>query len=338
MSSTVGGRILVTGGAGYNGSILVPELVEDGYEVTVLDSFWFDQDPDQHPVAHVTRIREDIRNHSSVTRVLENGGFEAVIHLAAISNDPCSDLDESVTRDVNLAATAHLMTESKRSGVRRFLYASSASVYGVREEPDVTEDLELAPITVYAECKAKGEDALNALVDDTFVGVSVRAATVCGYSPRLRLDLTVNILTDHALRNGRIRVFGGDQMRPNVHIKDLTRFYRELLRAPADRVAGEAFNVCHENATVFEIANLVRDDANRDAEIVREPSNDPRSYHLCARKIERVLGFKTKCGIADAARELKDAYEEGLVPDPDSPRYRNVRWMLENRPIWSSPT
>lgn len=326
-------KVLVTGGAGYIGSVLVPRLCESGASVTVFDALWFDRESPEES-RELRFVRGDIRDEEAIDRVLEER-FDAVIHLAAISNDPCSDLDEAATIAVNDHAVEHLMKRAKAQGVRRFLYASSASVYGVREEPDVTEDLELRPITIYAKCKARGEQVLNGLVDENFVGCSVRAATVCGYSPRLRLDLTVNILTEHAVRKGKIRVFGGEQMRPNVHILDLCRFYEMLLSAETTKIRGKAFNVSHQNATVRDIAEKVREAANASAAIEVEPSNDPRSYHLCADRARDELGFTTQLGISEASREVADALANGRVPDPDALRYRNVRWMLENKTVWS---
>ncbi len=327
--------MLVTGGAGYIGSVLVPRLLESGRNVTVLDALWFDREAPQD-TDRLTFVRGDIRDAGLVERVLAEG-FDAVIHLAAISNDPCSDLNEDATVAVNGHAVESLMTQAKKCGVRRFLYASSASVYGVREEPDVTEDLELDPITIYAKCKARGETVLNQLVGGEFVGCSVRAATVCGYSPRLRLDLTVNILTEHAVKNAKIRVFGGSQMRPNVHIDDLCRFYELLLGAPPATIQGQAFNVSHENATVLDIAKQVQAAANPQATIEVEPSNDPRSYHLCADRAREELGFETRLGIVDASRDVASALTDGRVPDSTELRYRNVKWMLEHKSAWEQP-
>lgn len=334
------GQVLVTGGAGYIGAVLVPELIEDGYDVTVLDAFLYGTDPNTDPIVHdrCHRIRADIRDFERVDEILSTGEFDGIIHLAAISNDPSSDLDPSVTESVNLHAVDHLMRAAKRHGVRRFLYASSASVYGIKDTEDVTEDLSLEPITIYAKCKAEGEDILNSLIDTNFVGVSVRSATVCGYSPRLRLDLTINLLTDQGLSDGRIRVFGGTQMRPNVHVRDLSAFYRLLLEAPASKISGRAFNVSRENASVMDLAVMIRDELDPALPIETVESNDPRSYHLSASRAREQLGFEARKDLVTAVRELREAYAGGKVPNSQSDVYRNVVWMRERPDLWKMVT
>ena len=329
-------KLLVTGGAGYIGAVLVPELIEDGHHVTVLDAFLYGTDPKSDPIVHerCDKIIGDIRDFALVDRVLRQGGFDAVIHLAAISNDPSSELDHEVTETVNLRAVDHVMHAAKRHGVGRFLYASSASVYGIKDDENVTEELPLDPITIYAKCKAEGEVILNDLVDDSFVGVSVRSATVCGYSPRLRLDLTINLLTDQALTDHRIRVFGGAQMRPNVHIRDLTAFYRMLLGVPADKVSGRAFNVSRQNESVMGLAEMIRDELDPSLPIDTVPSSDPRSYHLSADRARDELGFEPQHDLVTAVRELREAYQSGRITDSRSSIYRNVVWMKACPDLW----
>ena len=333
-------EILVTGGAGYIGAVLVPELLDEGHQVTVFDAFLYGTDPSSDPIVHerCKRLRGDIRDFDMVDTVLARGGFDAVVHLAAISNDPSSELDHEVTETVNLRAVDHLMHAAKKHGVGRFLYASSASVYGIKDDENVTEELPLDPITIYAKCKAEGEKVLNSLVDDSFVGVSVRSATVCGYSPRLRLDLTINLLTDQALTDRRIRVFGGAQMRPNVHIRDLTAFYRLLLTAPADKISGRAFNVSRENASVMALAEMIRDELDPSLPIDTVPSDDPRSYHLSADRAREELGFEPRHDLVTAVRELREAYQSGQVTDSRSSIYRNVAWMKDRPELWRSAT
>jgi nucleoside-diphosphate-sugar epimerase len=334
--SGVAGKVLVTGGAGYIGSVLVPELVQGGARVTVLDRCFFGRGRLPAVGGRLRIVEADIRDEGTVREVLGEGAFDAVVHLAAISNDPTSELDPELTREVNKAAVDHLMRAARDAGVRRFLYASSASVYGIKATPDVTEELALEPITLYARYKAEGEDTLWGLCDPDFCGVAVRAATVCGYSPRLRLDLTINILTEHALTRGGIRVFGGSQMRPNIHIRDLTRFYRLLLEAPAERIKGRAFNVCRSNATVLELAEMIRGEVDPGLPIDVVSTDDLRSYHLSAERARAELGFEARHPLTLAVRELREAFADGRVPDPADPIYRNIETMKRDTELWRS--
>lgn len=331
--------VLVTGGAGYIGSVLVPELLADGAEVTVLDRLFFGRSALGRVVGHggLRVVEGDIRDERLVADLLHGSRFDAVIHLAAISNDPTSELDAELTRSVNKTAVDVLMERAKEAGVRRFLYASSASVYGIKDDEEVTEELPLEPITLYARYKAEGEETLARLADAGFCGTSVRAATVCGYSPRLRLDLTINILTEHALIRGGIRVFGGEQMRPNIYIQDLTRFYRFLLVAPAGKINGQAFNVCHSNATVMALAEMIRDEIDPHLPIEVVPSQDDRSYHLSSRRAQRELGFAASTPLTTAVRDLREAFRDGRVTDPRDPIYRNIETMKRDSERWLRP-
>ena len=326
---------MVTGGGGYIGAVLVPELLAAGHRVTVLDRFLFGRTP-LDPVRGQPGLRlveGDIRDREVVRSVFADS-VHAVIHLAAISNDPSAELAPEVTRSINGEGTRLVMTEAKAAGIPRFLYASSASVYGIKDTPDVTEELPLEPITLYAQCKMEGEQILNDLVDGDFVGVSVRAATVCGDSPRLRLDLTINLLSDQALRMGWIRVFGGTQMRPNVHVRDLTAFYRRLLSADAEKVNGRAFNVCRSNSSVMGLAEMIQGELDPALEIRTEPTDDLRSYHLSGGLAERVLGFAPERGLVTAVQELRARYARPQDPDPADDWYRNVRWMKGRPELW----
>ncbi len=322
-------RVLLTGGAGYIGAILTPKLLAAGHAVTVYDACWYGHAPLEACAddPRFTLIEADLRDGDELRRALADGSFDAVIHLAAISNDPSSELDADLTREVNLLALEDLFGAAKQSGVRRLLYASSASVYGIKQTPDVTEDLPLEPITLYARYKAEGEQVLQGLIDDRFCGVAVRAATVCGWSPRLRLDLTINILTSHGINNGVIRVFGGEQQRPNVHVEDLTDLYVFLLGASRDKVQGQAFNVCRSNATVMELAQMIQGELGEGVEIAVVPTDDNRSYHLSNDKLTRVLGFTPQRPLQRAVADLHQAFEHGRVPDWQDAWYRNVAWM-----------
>ena len=327
-------QVLVTGGAGYVGAVLVPRLLEEGYKVRVLDLYLFgDHVLDavrDHP--NLEQVCGDIRNRAAVRRAL--AGCDAVVHLACISNDPSFDLDPSLGRSINFEAFEPLVVLSKAAGVRRFVYASSSSVYGVSEVPDVTENHPLVPLTDYSKYKAQCEPILLSRQSRQFIPVVVRPATVCGYSPRQRLDLTVNILTNLAVNTGRITVFGGSQMRPNIHIEDMVDLYLLLLRVPDEVIAGQVFNAGYQNHTVAEIAESVRQVVQEEmavrnkVEIVTTPTDDLRSYHISSDKIRRVLNFAPSRTIQDAVRNLVKAFSAGKLSNSLSDiRYFNVKTM-----------
>ncbi len=320
-------RVLVTGGAGYVGSVLTPKLLAGGFAVRVLDWCIFGdaalESVCDHPNFEI--VRGDIRNRELLEQSIP--GCDAVIHLACVSNDPSFDLDPELGKSINYDAFFDLVDVARRSGVARFVYASSSSVYGIKDTPNVTEDLTLEPLTDYSKYKALCEDVLNENRRPGFATLVLRPATVCGYSPRLRLDLTVNILTNHAYHNRVIKVFGGQQMRPNLHIEDMTDLYVRSLEWPTDAIDGETFNVGYENHRVAEIADLVKHVVG-DVEIVTTPSDDHRSYHICSDKIRRVLNFEPCHDIARAASDLVEAFHAGRVPDALSDdRYYNVELM-----------
>lgn len=325
--------VFVTGGSGYIGSVMVPALVMADWQVVSFDREFFGRGAFEHP--RLTRVHGDVRDEPALGAALRSRPFDAVIHLAAVSNDPGSDIDPELTRQINGLACANVMRLAKRAGIKRFLYASSASVYGIKTEPDVNESLALEPLTLYAKYKAEGEAVLRSLVSDDFVGVSVRSATVCGPSPRLRLDLTINILTHQAITKRKLTVFGGTQLRPNVHVADLADFYLALLTAPAAAVNGEAFNVSFSNASVRELADQVVRCVDPTIPIEVTPSNDLRSYSLTAARAQRVLGFTPRRTVTDAILELTAEYRAGRVPEPDAPKYRNVEWMRLHLPEWT---
>ena len=321
--------VLVTGGAGYVGCILVPQLLEAGYAVTVYDLMLFGSEGlPSHPDLRV--IEGDIRDLAAFRSALD--GAQAVIHLACISNDPSFELDPALSKSINYDCFEPLVAACKASGVRRFIYASTSSVYGVSDAPEVTEDHPLLPLTDYNKYKGLCEPILLRYQSPELTTVILRPATVCGYSPRMRLDLTVNILTHLAVTQRQVTVFGGSQQRPNIHIQDLAELYVKLLEFPDAQVAGETFNAGYQNHTVAELAEMVRrvveDEMPQLApiRITTSPSNDLRSYHVCSKKIAQRLGYVPTRTIEEAIRQLCQAFRAGKLPNSLSDeRYVNVK-------------
>jgi nucleoside-diphosphate-sugar epimerase len=331
-------KVFVPGGAGYVGAVLVPALLEAGYRVSVLDLYLYGREPlaAVRGNPNLEEVVGDVRDPVAVRNAVR--GCDAVVHLACISNDPSVELDPTLSQSVNYDSFGPLVRACKQAGVRRFVFASSGSVYGVSDSPNVTEEHPLVPVSLYNKFKAMCEPVLLAEATADFVPVVVRPATICGHSPRQRLDLTVNILTNHAVNAGKITVFGGAQMRPNLHIRDMVDLYQLLLTAPEEKVAGEIFNAGYQNYTVAQTAEIVRGVVRRempergDIEIVTTPSDDIRSYRVNADKIRRVLGFVPKYTIEDAAADLIRAFRAGRLPNSmTDPRYFNIRLMKEQK-------
>jgi len=320
--------VLVTGGAGYVGAMLVPKLLEAGYNVKVVDLYLYgdnvldalSNDPG------LEQIKGDIRDAQLLKDVIP--GCDSVIHLACISNDPSFELNPTLGKSINYDAFIPLVDISRDSGVNRFIYASSSSVYGVKQERNVTEDLPLEPLTDYSKYKALCEDILLNKRTNGFAVFVVRPATVCGYSTRMRFDLTVNILTNHAVNNGKIIVFGGNQMRPNIHIQDMTDLYVSSLEWSSDLIDGKIYNVGYYNHTVSDIANLVRGVVGEHVEIITEPTDDQRSYHISSDKIYNELNFKAQHTIVDAVDDLLLAFtKDRFINTFDNEMYFNIKRM-----------
>jgi nucleoside-diphosphate-sugar epimerase len=320
-------RVLITGGAGYVGSNLVPKLLSKGYKVTVLDLYMYgDVFADLKGNPNLTEVKGDMRDPAVVAQAV--AGCDAVIHLACISNDPSFDLDPGLGKSINYDCFRPLVQAAKKAGAKRFIYASSSSVYGVKADPNVTEDLPLEPLTDYSKFKAMCEKVLDEERVPGFVTLTLRPATVCGYAPRLRLDLSVNILTNHAVNKGKITVFGGDQLRPNIHIDDMTDVYVLCLESEDTAIDGKIFNAGYENHSINDIAKMVQNVIGSHVDIVRESTNDNRSYHVSSDKIKRELGFSPQHSIEDAVRDLKAAFDAGKIENPmDNEMYFNIRRM-----------
>jgi len=323
-------HILVTGGAGYVGSRLIPKLLDNGYAVTVLDLYIYGKDifDDYHNHLALTEIQGDIRNSDTLRQAMQ--GCDAVIHLACISNDPSFDLDPSLGKSINYDAFRPMVKLAKELKIKRFIYASSSSVYGIKEEQNVTEDLALEPLTDYSKYKALCEQILKEEATDQLETLIIRPSTVCGYSKRLRLDLTVNILTTHAYFNKKIRVFGGKQLRPNIHIEDMCDAYLCCLAASKEKIDGKIFNVGYQNLAVADIAEMVKRSFNEPIAIDIEPTNDNRSYHVSSDKIKQELGFTPQYTVENAINDLKHAFERGLITEPFTNEiYYNIKQMQQ---------
>jgi nucleoside-diphosphate-sugar epimerase len=318
-------KILITGGAGYVGSKLVPKLLEVNHEVTVFDLMIYGEDVlDNH--SKLKKVKGDIRNQKLLTETIP--GHDAVIHLACISNDPSFELNPTLGKSINFDAFEPLVKISRDANVNKFIYASSSSVYGIKSDKNVTEDMKLEPLTDYSKFKAECEKILNNYASEDFVVTTVRPSTVCGYAKRQRLDLVVNILTNHAFHNRIIKVFGGEQLRPNIHIDDMADSYLAILGAPNKKINKEIFNIGFKNQSVDELALDVKSVLGEDIKVIKTASNDNRSYHVSSKKISEVIGFETKKTVENAVEDLKVDFQKGLLPNSMiDEKYFNIKRM-----------
>jgi len=318
-------KIFITGGAGYVGAVLTPYLINKGYKVTVLDLMIYGENVLQKN-PNLKIIKGDIRDTKMLKRELP--GHDILIHLACISNDPSFELNPELGKSINLDAFSPLVNISKKSGINRFIYASSSSVYGIKDEPNVNERMSLEPLTDYSKFKADCETILLKNKSNNFIPIVIRPATVCGYSPRQRLDVVVNILTNLAYHKKEISVFGGEQLRPNIHIMDMVRAYDYLINASSNSVSGQIFNAGYENQTVNHLASLVKKVIGPDVKIKYLKSDDNRSYHISSKKIKDILGFETKKTIEDAIKDLKNAFDAKKLEDTlTNEKYFNIKRM-----------
>jgi len=306
-------NILVTGGCGYKGTVLAQQLLTDGHDITVLDTQWFGNYLQDHP--NLTVLKQDVRNIDAVPL----DGVEVVIHLANIANDPGVELNPSLSWEVNVLGTQQLADKAMRKGVKQFLFASSGSVYGVKDEPQVTEELILVPISVYNKTKMTAERVLLSYADQMQVHC-IRPATVCGWSPRMRLDVSVNMFTMQALKNASVTVFGGQQTRPNIHIQDMVRVYQHFLIN--SELPSGCYNAGFENISILDIARQVKEQVR--ADIMVTESNDPRSYRQNSDKL-LATGFEQHYFVSDAIGEIIEKYNEGELIDSD--QCYTVKWM-----------
>ncbi len=318
-------NILITGGAGYVGSVLTSALLNQGFNIKVLDLMIYGEDVIK-PHKNLVMIKGDIRNIDLLKKNLDN--IDIVIHLACISNDPSFELNPELGKSINLDSFEPLVKLCVEKKVKRFIYASSSSVYGLKSENNVHEKMKLEPLTDYSKYKAQCEIILSKYSSENFVTTTLRPATVCGYSPRQRLDVVVNILTNFAFHKREISIFGGEQSRPNIHIEDMVNSYLCLIKAPSKLINNEIFNVGFENKTVFELANLVKENIGEDVNLKKVPTDDNRSYHISSEKIKKILNFEPRFKISDAVIDLRNAFEKKLLPNSlEDKKYFNIKTM-----------
>ena len=323
-------KIFLTGGAGYCGCILVPKLLSIGHQVKVYDNLYFSNEylPKNHP--NLMIVKGDIRDSEQINK--EALGFDTFINLACISNDASFELNENLSTSINMDAFEPMVIAAKKAKIKRFIYASSSSVYGVSDSKNVTEEHPLVPLTLYNKYKGLCEPLLFKHTDNNFTGVVFRPATVCGYSPRMRFDLSVNILTHHAIKKNKITVFGGEQLRPNLHIEDYCDAICLLINANKEKISNQIFNVGYQNLSINEIAQKVKSvvieefPEKKELQIIRTESDDKRSYHINSDKIKNILNYSPTRSIEDAIRDLcKEFKKNNFLDSEENDIYYNVK-------------
>ncbi len=318
-------KIFITGGAGYVGAVLTPYLISKGFKVTVFDLMIYGDNLLKKD-SNLKIVKGDIRDTELLNKAL--AGHDILIHLACISNDPSFELNPKLGKSINLDAFVPLVETAKKNSIKRFIYASTSSVYGIKKEKDVNESMSLEPLSDYSKYKAECEAILIKYMSENFTPVIIRPATVCGYSPRQRLDVVVNILTNLAYHKRVITIFGGEQLRPNIHINDMARAYEILIKAPKSKVSGEIFNAGYENRTVSDLANVVKGVLGDDIQLISTPTDDNRSYHISSKKIKKILNFNSEFTIENAVNDLKTAFRKGLLPNSlTDEKYFNIKRM-----------
>ena len=317
-------KIFIPGGAGYVGTVLTETLLKLNYKVTVYDLFIYGDHIKDHQ--NLEKIKGDIRDLKKITNCIKD--HDIIIHLACISNDPSYDLNPKLSKSINYDCFENFVKAAKENGIERFIYASSSSVYGIKKEKNVYEDMKLEPLTDYSVYKVMCENILNKYSSENFVTINARPSTVCGFSKRQRFDLVVNILTNQAYHTRKIKVFGGDQLRPNIHIKDMCQAYVDLINAEPSLVNREAFNIGFENFSVLEIANIVKKNIDHNIILEKVSSDDIRSYHVSSEKIKSAINFQAKYDIDSAVRDLKKAFENNFFKDPlSNEEFFNIKKM-----------
>ncbi len=318
-------KIFITGGAGYVGSSLVPKLLKLGYYVTVLDLMIYGEEVLEYH-KNLNIIKGDIRDQNLVNKSVK--GSEIFIHLACISNDPSFELNPKLGKSINLDSFEPLVNIAKKNNIKKFIYASSSSVYGVKSETNVHEEMSLEPLTDYSKFKADCETILNNNSSNDFTTVTIRPATVCGYAKRQRLDVVVNILTNLAFHKREITIFGGSQLRPNIHIEDMADIYISVIEADDSLINGKIYNAGYENHTVLDLAKTVVEVIGSDVLLKKMTTNDLRSYHISSEKIKNELGFIPKKTIKDAVSDLRFAFENKLLSNTlENENYFNIKKM-----------